>query len=60
MNQFHIYEPIGRGKHSVVYKGRKKRSVEYVAIKSTDRNQKPRVLQEVRPHEWVQSSSRLR
>lgn len=28
--------------------GRKKRSVEYVAIKSTDRDQKGRVLQEVR------------
>ena len=42
-----IYEAIGRGKHSVVYKGRKKKSIQYYAIKSVDKTQKPRVLQEV-------------
>ena len=43
-----IYEAIGRGKHSVVYKGRKKKSIQYYAIKSVEKTQKPRVLQEVR------------
>ena len=42
-----IYDKIGRGKHSVVYKGRKKRTIEYFAVKSVDKAQKPRVLQEV-------------
>ncbi len=43
-----IYEALGRGKHSVVYKGRKKKSVSYYAIKSVEKSQKSRVLQEVR------------
>ena len=43
-----IYDPIARGKHSTVYKGRKKQSIMYFAIKSVDKCQKPRVLQEVR------------
>ncbi|KAK9809997.1 hypothetical protein WJX72_003108 [[Myrmecia] bisecta] len=48
MNQYHIYEGIGRGKHSVVYKGRKKKTIQYYAIKSVEKTQKARVLQEVR------------
>eukprot|EP00257_Ricinus_communis_P015378 XP_015573273.1 serine/threonine-protein kinase RUNKEL [Ricinus communis] len=48
MNHFHIYEAIGRGKCSTVYKGRKKKSIEYFAIKSVDKSQKSKVLQEVR------------
>ncbi|KAI4370775.1 hypothetical protein MLD38_019085 [Melastoma candidum] len=48
MNQYHIYEAIGRGKHSTVYKGRKKKTIEYFAIKSVDKSQKAKVLQEVR------------
>ena len=31
----------------MVYKGRKKKSIQYYAIKSVDKTQKPRVLQEV-------------
>ncbi|GFR42705.1 hypothetical protein Agub_g3628 [Astrephomene gubernaculifera] len=48
MNNYHIYEKIGTGKHSVVYKGRKKKTISYYAIKSVDKTQKARVLQEVR------------
>lgn len=48
MNQYHIYEAIGRGKYSTVYKGRKKKTIEYFAIKSVDKSQKSKVLQEVR------------
>jgi serine/threonine-protein kinase ULK4 len=38
---------MGRGKHSVVYKGRKKKTIQYYAIKSVEKSQKSRVLQEV-------------
>ncbi|KAL5541783.1 hypothetical protein UlMin_009493, partial [Ulmus minor] len=48
MNHYHIYEAIGRGKCSTVYKGRKKKTIEYFAIKSVDKSQKSKVLQEVR------------
>ncbi|XP_043709916.1 serine/threonine-protein kinase RUNKEL [Telopea speciosissima] len=48
MNQYHIYEAIGRGKYSTVYKGRKKKTIEYFAIKSVDKSQKSKVLQEVK------------
>jgi serine/threonine-protein kinase ULK4 len=34
--------------HSVVYKGRKKKTIEYFAIKSVVKSQKQRVHQEVR------------
>ncbi|GMJ02032.1 RUNKEL, EMBRYO DEFECTIVE 3013 [Hibiscus trionum] len=48
MNQYHIYEAIGRGKYSTVYKGRKKKTIEYFAIKSVEKSQRNKVLQEVR------------
>jgi len=51
-----IYDPIARGKHSTVYKGRKKQSIMYFAIKSVDKCQKPRVLQEVRLLPWRPAS----
>ncbi|GBG84170.1 hypothetical protein CBR_g38144 [Chara braunii] len=71
MNQYHIYEAIGRGKHSVVYKGRKKKTIQYYAIKSVDKSQKSKVLQEVRTlhsldhenvlkfHAWYETSNHL-
>ncbi|CAM0880684.1 unnamed protein product [Alopecurus aequalis] len=48
MNNFHVYEAIGRGKHSTVYKGRKKKTIEYFAVKSVDKSQRSKVLNEVR------------
>jgi len=48
MNDFHIYEVIGRGKHSVVYKGRQKKTINYFGVKSIDKGQRPFVLQEVK------------
>lgn len=49
MDDFKIYEDvIGRGKHSVVYKGRKKQSLEYFAIKSVDKLDKNKVFNEVK------------
>ncbi|EGR32486.1 hypothetical protein IMG5_081200 [Ichthyophthirius multifiliis] len=48
MNNYHIYEEIGRGKYSVVYKGRKKRSIEYMAVKSLKKCRRNKVLNEVK------------
>ncbi|PON80282.1 Phosphorylase kinase, gamma catalytic subunit [Parasponia andersonii] len=47
MNHYHVYEAIGHGKCSTVYKGRKKKTIEYFAIKSVDKSQKKKILQEV-------------
>lgn len=38
MEKYHIYEEIGKGRYSQVFKGREKKSIEYVAIKRVDKN----------------------
>jgi len=48
MNNYHIYEEVGKGKFSTVYKGRKKKSIEYVAVKSLEKSRRKKVLNEVR------------
>lgn len=48
MNNYHIYAELGRGKGSVVYKGREKKTINYVAIKSVEKQFKNKVLNEVR------------
>ncbi len=48
LNDYHIYEEIGRGKQSIVYKGRRKKTIEYVAIKSVEKSQRERLMNEVR------------
>ena len=58
MNNFHIYKEVGKGKYSVVYKvsyatnnliqGRKKKTIDYVAVKSVEKNRRKKVLNEVR------------
>jgi serine/threonine-protein kinase ULK4 len=48
MNNYHFYEEIGKSNHSVVYKARKKKSLEYFAIKSNEKTRKERVLNEVK------------
>ena len=40
-------EPLGNGKHSTVYKGRKKKTIHYYAIKKIEKTQRERVQQEV-------------
>ena len=48
MNNYHIYKEISRGKYSVVYKGRKKKSIEYVSVKSVERGRRKKLMNEVR------------
>lgn len=48
MDNYHIYEEIASGQFCVVYKGRRKKSIEYVSIKSVDKLDKARVLNEVK------------
>jgi serine/threonine protein kinase len=48
MNQFHFYDEIGRSKHTVVYKGRKKKTIEYVAIKQIQKSRRDKVDNEVK------------
>eukprot|EP00668_Euglena_longa_P012359 GGOE01014804.1.p1 GENE.GGOE01014804.1~~GGOE01014804.1.p1 ORF type:complete len:1299 (-),score=455.54 GGOE01014804.1:132-4028(-) len=47
MQNYQIYEEIGKGKVSTVYKGRKKRSIDYYAVKSIEKSQRAKVLNEV-------------
>ena len=47
MNNYHLYEEIGHGKHSTVYKGRRRGTIQYVAIKSIEKSKRTRVLNEV-------------
>jgi len=47
MNNYHIYEEIGKGKYSVVYKGRKKKTIEYMAVKSLEKSRRTKLLNEV-------------
>ncbi len=47
MNNYTLTEEIGRGKYSVVYKGRKKNSIEYYAIKGVEKQNRQKVLNEV-------------
>jgi len=53
MDNYHFYEEVGRGKYSVVYKGRKKKSIEYVAVKSIERSRKKKLEQEVSIFEMI-------
>lgn len=47
MNNYHLYEEIGQGKLSTVYKGRRRGTISYVSIKSVDKSKRNRVMNEV-------------
>lgn len=55
MEKYHIYDEIGKGDFSQVFKGREKKKIEYVAIKRVDKS----VMSKVSPcavtvlHFWV-------
>ncbi len=44
MDKYHIYEEIGKGQFSQVFKGREKKKIEFVAIKRIDKSQMNRVI----------------
>lgn len=43
MEKYHIYEEIGKGDFSQVFKGREKKRIEYVAIKRVDKTMMSKV-----------------
>ena len=43
MENYKIYEEIGRGSHSSVYKARRKHTITYVAVKSTAKSRMDKV-----------------
>ncbi|CAJ1397395.1 unnamed protein product [Effrenium voratum] len=47
MNNYQLYEEIGHGKFSKVYKGRKKFTIQFVAVKSIEKCRRDRVMTEV-------------
>ena len=47
MDKYHIYEEIGKGAFSQVFKGREKKKIEYVAIKRVDKSMMDKVVNEV-------------
>lgn len=47
MDKYHIYEELGAGKHSQVFKGREKMDIEYVAIKRVEKSMMDQVVNEV-------------
>lgn len=47
MDKYHIYEEVGSGQHSQVFKGREKMDIEYVAIKRVEKSRMESVVKEV-------------
>ena len=43
MDKYHIYEEIGKGDFSQVFKGREKKKIEYVAIKRVEKSMMSKV-----------------
>mmetsp|Transcript_26281 Transcript_26281/g.44331 ORF Transcript_26281/g.44331 Transcript_26281/m.44331 type:complete len:1505 (+) Transcript_26281:148-4662(+) len=71
MEKYHIYEEIGKGKYSQIFKGREKKSIEYVSIKRVDKNMMEKVVNEVQIihrlnsphtlkfHDWYETRNNL-
>jgi serine/threonine-protein kinase ULK4 len=47
MEKYHIYEEIGKGDFSQVFKGREKKRIEFVAIKRTEKSVMNKVVSSV-------------
>ncbi|XP_041708018.1 serine/threonine-protein kinase ULK4 isoform X2 [Coregonus clupeaformis] len=71
MENFILYEEIGTGRKSVVYKGRRKGSIHFVAIICSDKSKRPEITNHVRLthdikhenvvtfYEWYETSNHL-
>lgn len=55
MDKYHIYEEIGKGDFSQVFKGREKKKIEYVAIKRVDKGMMAKIVNEVQIMHKLQS-----
>lgn len=44
MNNYHIYEEIASGKNCVIYKGRRKQTIDYYAVKSYEKCRRNKVI----------------
>jgi serine/threonine-protein kinase ULK4 len=47
MQSYHLYEVLGRGEETVVYKARRKKSINYFAVKSVSKHRRAHVMAEV-------------
>lgn len=56
MDKYHIYEEVGAGKHSQVFKGREKMDIEYVAIKRVEKSMMDQVVKEVQVKDILRST----
>lgn len=43
MDNYHFYEEVGKGKYSVVHKARKKKTINYYAVKSLQKCRREKV-----------------
>ena len=71
MDKYHIYEEIGKGEFSQVFKGREKKKIEYVAIKRVDKSMMNKIVNEVQImhklhsphmlkfHDWYETRNNL-
>uniref|UniRef100_A0A668AKP8 Unc-51 like kinase 4 n=1 Tax=Myripristis murdjan TaxID=586833 RepID=A0A668AKP8_9TELE len=71
MENFILYEELGAGSRSVVYKGRRKGTLSYVAVICTDKTKRPEITNHVRLsqnlrhqnivsfYEWYETSNHL-
>lgn len=48
LKDYHLYEEVGRSQHSVVYRGRKKHAIEFVAVKRVEHKHSSRLSNQVR------------
>lgn len=71
MENFVLYEELGRGDHSIIYKGRRKGTINFVAIHCIEKCKRPEVTNTVRMthdishpnvvkfYEWYETSNHL-
>ena len=71
MENFVLYEEVGRGEHSIVYKGRRKGTINFVAIHCIEKCKRPHITNLVRLtheidhqnvvkfYEWYETSNHL-
>ncbi|XP_006823231.1 serine/threonine-protein kinase ULK4-like [Saccoglossus kowalevskii] len=71
MENFVLYDEIGKGNHSIVYKGRRKGTINFVAIHCIEKVKRPQITNRVRLtheldhanvvhfHEWYETTNHL-